>query len=163
VSHLAGHITATGTFCFPNSRTVEQEKTLPRRHSSGSGTPLQSSLVLVVVAVEVAVVVSVVTTVFVTVDVAVVVREDAAVAVCVVVAVVVCEDVCEDDCVVGEVVAVLVIVVVAVAEHVPHINGHKPLIGIPNAEVPQSFAVSCLQLVSSYLPLHIGGVVTVDV
>ena len=58
VLHLAGHLTATGTLFDPSVRTREHGRSEPSRQSSGSGTPLHSSLVLVVVAEVVAVVVS---------------------------------------------------------------------------------------------------------
>jgi len=168
VSHLAGHFTATGIVCDPSVRTVEHESSLPRRQSSGSGKPLHSSLVLVVVAVVVAVLDNVDDGVDVGVEVGVVVGVLDAVVVCVLDAVLVGEVVgvvvgVLDAVVVAEVVADVVAVDVTVTWQLSHMIGQRLLIGIPNRCPPHSSFVNLLQALSSNRLLHRSGVVAVVV
>ena len=137
VSHLAGHMTAIGTRLDPSVMTVEHGRNAPTRQSSGSATPLHSSLVFVVVAVLVSVVVN----------------EDVAVEVGVVVAV----DVGVLDAVeVAVELAVVVTVDVAVASQLLHMIGQRRSIETPNRSPLHSLTGSLLHAASSIRLLHSG-------
>ena len=161
VSHLAGHMTAIGTRLEPSVMTVEHGRNARTRQSSGSATPLHSSLVFVVVAVlvsvvvneDVAVEVGVVVAVVVGVLVGVVVNEDVAVEVGVVVAV----DVGVLDAVeVAVELAVVVTVDVAVASQLLHMIGQRRSIETPNRSPLHSLTGSLLHAASSIRLLHSG-------